>query len=56
MKNTNKLVNQPHEKNLQKELQVIELGKATELIFGNGNKRQESNRTPQITNIEKQAS
>lgn len=36
--------------------QVVEIGKASALILGNGNKRQEHNRTPQITNIEKCAS
>ncbi len=36
-----------------KKAQVLVLGKASELIQGNGNKRQERNRTPQITNIEK---
>jgi hypothetical protein len=35
---------------------VTELGKASTLILGKGNKRQEANRTPQITNIEKCAS
>ncbi len=40
-------------KKTNKKAQIIILGKATELILGNGNKRSESNKTPQITNIER---
>lgn len=58
MKTNTKLLNIINEKPETKShiTYIVEIGKASVLILGSGNKRQEHNRTPQITNIEKCAS